>query len=287
MIDTKTQKCGVVRRVRGVTASLAVLGFSLLFAQGLSYGQKGALPEFSKLPDWSGVWQMIGGTVFDRATQTGQGGATTHGVREHPPYNGEWEAIYQRNLALRDQNRLPDVITNCGVPVGFPRIMNMPDVYEFVIRPEEFWILTENGPNVMRVYTDGRALLAPEDRWGTYTGDSVGHWEGDALVFQTVALKGSRDGDSILDRTGLVLSDAAYAATRMRKINDTTIEAQMTIEDPKALTKPWQVTKQYRRVPTGTRVYDYGCAENNRNPVDVTTGRTLMLGPDGKPLEKD
>jgi hypothetical protein len=47
----------------------------------------------------------------------------------------------------------------------------------------------------------------------------------------------------ILDRTGLVLSDKSRATTRIRKINQTTIEVQMTIEDPKALTRPWIVTK--------------------------------------------
>ena len=56
----------------------------------------------------------------------------------------------------------------------------------------------------------------------------------------------------------------------------------MTIEDPKALTVPWHVTKTYRKMPAGTRVYDYGCAENNRNPVDPSTGKTLILGPDGE-----
>ena len=267
-------------------AILTAAGLCVLLAQGPGFAQKTPLPEFGKLPDWSGVWAMVGGTVFDRATQTGEGGALTHGVREHPPYNAEWEAAYQKHLALRDIDRFPDVQTNCGVPVGFPRILNLPDVYEFVVRPEEFWVLAENGPNVMRVYTDGRPMLTPEERWGTYTGDSVGHWEGDTLVFQTVSLKGSRDGDSILDRTGLVLSDAVTATTRMRKINDTTIEAQMTFEDPKAFTKPWQVTKQFRKQPLGTRLWDYGCAENNRNPVNTTTGETLTLGPDGKPLGK-
>ena len=52
----------------------------------------------------------------------------------------------------------------------------------------------------------------------------------------------------------------------------------MTIEDPKALTAPWVVTKQFRKEPEGTRVYDYGCAENNRNPVDEATGKTLTSG---------
>ncbi|HLH31381.1 MAG TPA: hypothetical protein VKY31_09275, partial [Terriglobia bacterium] len=93
----------------------------------------------------------------------------------------------------------------------------------------------------MRVYTDGRKHL--DEPWGTYSGDSIGHWEGDTLVFTTIGLKGNRDGDSILDRTGLVLSDAARGTTRMRKTDPNTIEVQMTIEDPKALTKPWVVTK--------------------------------------------
>jgi hypothetical protein len=228
---------------------------------------------------------MVGGTVFDRATQTGEGGAISAGVRSHPPYNAEWEAIYKTHLGLRDKNLFPDTISNCGVPAGFPRHFNLPDLYEFVVRPEQVWVLTENGPNVLRIYTDGRKHLA--DQWETYTGDSVGRWEGDTLVFTTVALKGYRDKDVILDRTGLVLSDKSHATTRIRKINPTTIEVQMTIEDPKALTKPWVVTKQFRKQPAGTRIYDYGCAENNRNPVDVATGKTLTLGPDGKPLDKN
>ena len=58
----------------------------------------------------------------------------------------------------------------------------------------------------------------------------------------------------------------------------------ITIEDSKALTKPWTVTKQFRKMAAGTRLYDYGCAENNRNPVDEKSGKTLLLGPDGKPL---
>ena len=113
----------------------------------------------------------------------------------------------------------------------------------------------------------------------------MGHWEGDTLVFTTIGLKGWRDEDVILDRSGLVLSDAARVTTRMRRMNDTTIEVQMTIEDTKALTAPWVVTKTFGKMPEGSRVFDYGCAENNRNPVDPTTGRTLMLGPDGEPLD--
>ena len=190
-----------------------------------------------------------------------------------------------KNIDGIRKGTFPDPVNTCGTPHGFPRVMNLPDVYEFVVRPEQVWIIGENGPNILRIYTDGRAHPAPEDSWATYTGDSVGHWEGDTLVFDTVNSKGARDRDVIVDRTGLILSDQLHVATRMRKINDTTLEAQMVLEDSKALKSPWRVTKQYRRQPAGTRAYDYSCAENNRNPV-TSSGRTLTLGPDGKPIDR-
>ena len=238
------------------------------------------------LPDWSGVWAMQGNTVFDRATVQPPGGrAGEPGVRESPPYTDEWEAIYRKNIEAVKQGRFPDPVSTCGTPHGFPRIMNVPDVYEFAVTRDQVWIIAENGPNVLRIYTDGRAHPAPEDLWPTYNGASVGRWEGDTLVFTTISLKGWKDNDVIVDRTGLVLSDASRATTRMRKIDETTIEAQMVIEDAKALEAPWKVTKRYRKQAPGTWAWDYACAENNRNPV-TTSGQTLTLGPDGKPLDK-
>jgi hypothetical protein len=59
----------------------------------------------------------------------------------------------------------------------------------------------------------------------------------------------------------------------------------MVIEDPKALKAPWTVTKRYRKQAAGTWAWDYACAENNRNPISGS-GRTLTLGPDGKPIDK-
>lgn len=238
------------------------------------------------LPDWSGVWSMMGGTVFDRSTQTGEGGSSTPGVREHPPYTAEYEARYLANLALRDQGVLPDPNSLCGIPTGFPRIMNLPDVYEFVVTPKQVWVLAENGPNVMRIYTDGRPHPVPEDRWPTHTGDSIGHWEGETLVFDTLSLHSSESGRTLLDRTGLILSDAAHIVTRMGINAEGLMEARMTIEDSRALTAPWVVTKQYRRLEEGTRVYDYACNENNRNPIDPATGWTWTIGPDGRIMDE-
>jgi hypothetical protein len=249
---------------------------------GAAYAQDSAAP----LPDWSGVWAMEGPTVFDRATVQPPNGRTGEpGVREFPPYNDEWEAIYRRNIELVKEGRFPDPISACGIPHGFPRIMNVPDVYELAVTRDAVYIIAENGPNILRIYTDGRSHPPKEELWPTYNGASVGHWEGDTLVFTTISLKGASGDDVIVDRTGLVLSDASRATTRMRKVDATTIEARMTIEDDKALKAPWHVTKRYRKQPAGTWAWDYACAENNRNPVS-SDGRTLTLGPDGEPIDR-
>ncbi|MCH2578023.1 MAG: hypothetical protein MK003_06675 [Pseudomonadales bacterium] len=261
---------------------LVSLAITILLLPKATYAQEG-----DSLPDWSGVCAMNSGTIFDRATVQGQGGSNTPGVREHPPYNAEYEAKYLRNLQLRDDGLFPDPLSICGIPSGFPRIMNLPDVYEFAVTRKQVWIIAENGPGILRIYTDGREHPDPEMMWPTHTGDSVGHWDGDTLVFDTVSLHSSEEGRTILDRTGLYLSDAAHIITRMRKLEETTIEAQMTIEDSKALTGPWVVTKTYRKLEEGTRVYDYACAGNNRNPVDIENNRTLILGPDGEILNSD
>lgn len=239
-----------------------------------------------ELPDWSGVWEMVDGTVFDRATiDPPDARAGDPGAREYPPYNEEWEAKYLRNIELVAQDRFPDPVSTCGVPVGFPRIMQNVDGYEFVVTPDQTWILTENGPNVLRIYTDGRGHMLEDEIWPTYTGDSVGHWEGGILVFTTIGLRGE-DG-TIVDRTGVILSDQARGTTRLRQRDDGMLEAVITIEDSAAFTEPWTVTKTYRRFEGDVRIMDYACAENNRNPVDPVTGRTLTLGPDGEPIDVD
>lgn len=274
-----TRSLSAARRVGLPAAAVSAV---LALATPAGVAGAAALPEYSALPDWSGVWARIGTNVFDPATATG-GGAGSPGARAYPPYNPAWEAKYLTNIEKVKADTFPDPLTYCGIPAGFPRLMSLPDMYEFVVRPEQTWILTENGPNTMRIHTDGRAHMSADERWLTYTGDSVGHWEGDTLVFSTVSFKG--EGGTIIDRTGIVLSDEASVVTRIRKIDPETLEAHLVITDPVAFVKPWDVVRRYRKQQPGTRVFDYACAENNRNPV-TPDGRTLTLGSDGVPIDK-
>ena len=259
------------------------------------------LPEFDALPDWSGTWSRRGGTVFDRGTWTRNGvptdpsqpgaGVSAPGARANPPYNEEWEAIYQQHLELRDQGLFPDPLTRC-IAHGFPRIFNVFGPVEFVVRPEQTWVLAEHTRATMRIYTDGRSHPPLEERWHTYFGDSVGQWDGDKLVFTTVALKGWRDRDSVLDRSGLVLSDQSHATTVMQRVQEANEDGEtedlilvtITLEDPVALTEPWFVEKRFYRDPPGARIYDYECNEYNRAIVDED-GRSLMLDQEGRVIQ--
>jgi hypothetical protein len=152
-----------------------------------------------------------------------------------------------------------------------------------VVRPEETWLLSENGPNTVRVYTDGRSHPSGDDLWPTYTGNNVGRWEKDTLVFHSVGLKGV--GSTILGRNGVVMSDKLEVTTRIRLIDKDRLLVTAVLEDAEALTRPWPVAFTYTRLPKGSTVYDYACAENNRNPIS-SDGRTLTLDPGGKIIDK-
>jgi len=241
--------------------------------------------DTQSLPDWSGVWERFEGNggIFDPSTVEPQDGrAGSPGVRQYPPLTDAWEAKYKANLALAAIDRLPDPISFCGTPSGFPRLLALPDVYEFIVRPEQTWIITENGPNIIRIYTDGREHPPAEDLWPTFTGDSVGHWEGQVLVFTTVSMIGEKN--TVLDRSGLTLSDQASIGTRMFMTEEGLLRAELTIDDPVALREAWRVVRHFRRLPDGTRVYDYACAENNRNPI-TESGQTLTLDTEGNIID--
>ena len=86
--------------MRGLVSTARLGSLALAFATGAALTVETARGQTAAaLPDWSGVWAMQGSTVFDRSTVRPPDGRTGQpGVREFPPYNEEWEAIYRRNI---------------------------------------------------------------------------------------------------------------------------------------------------------------------------------------------
>ena len=215
--------------------------------------------RWNRLPNWHGVWRMTGPAVFDPATVTPKTGAAGRpGVRERPPYNRQWEAKYAANIAAVRKGTWPELATTCGLPAGMPGMMSLPNGYEWAITPSQIWMVAENGGNNnRRIYTDGRKHPAGDDLLPSYTGHSIGHWEGGTLVIDTVGLR----DDMIVDRTGIVLSGEAHVVERVRRVNPTTLTDQITITDPVAFTRPWTVTKTYRLQPGPAYILDWACGK--------------------------
>ena len=252
------------------TAALALAGALLTSGPALAAPAPGTMVPFAQLPDWTGVWERAEGALFD----TSRGSQGVEGrTRDNPPYRPDWEARYTRFLEeVVWTDKYIDPLTLC-YPPGFPRLAELPFGIQFVVRPEQTWIIYERNP-VRFIFTDGRPHPGEDDLWPSWEGHSIGHWEGDTLVIDTVAVKGGVP----IDRTGLVLSDKLHTTERIRRVGPDLMEDQLTFEDPDALTRPWVVVRRYRRVKTPhAPIGNIACAESQRNPI-VAGENTVTLG---------
>lgn len=231
----------------------------------------GTMLPWDKLPDWSGIWVMEGRVIFDSSGKDP--------TREFPPLKPEAEAKYAAKVRDAVNGKEFDPLTHC-LPAGFPRVIAEPFLQEFVIRPEAVWWIHEQQNEIRRIYTDGRGHPPAEDLFPLWEGHSIGHWEGDTLIVDTISLRAG-----IYDRTGPPVSEQARTSERIRKIDDSTIEDRITIVDPVYLTKPWTVVKRYRKLKDPSlRIDHWSCEESNR--AIEKDGSTDLILP-GEPGYRD
>jgi len=148
------------------------------------------------------------------------------------------EAQYKASKSSFGAHPYPLAETNDPVyhgcfPPGLPRVYIHPFPLKIVKAPGELIMLFEYDSLRREIYTDGRAhdtSLGP-----SWMGDSIGHWQGDTLVVDTVNL----NDKTWLDRVGHPHSDALHIVERFRRINHDHLLDDITIEDPKTYTKPW------------------------------------------------
>ncbi len=220
-----------------------------------------AATKTSSLPDWSGVWENVSGIHMTEplVNDGGKAGARGHAVANPPPLNAEYQKAYDAVLASAKQGKpVNDPTANCVWP-GVPRVIVSPYPSEFLFTPHRVTILYEYMGQVRRIRTDGSKH--PADLEPTYNGDSIGHWEGQTLVVDTVGLR----ADTMYQNTGLPHSDALHLSERIHLGKPGELIDEMTFDDPKAMTKPWKAVWRYQR-HRDWQILDYVCEENNRNP---------------------
>ena len=143
------------------------------------------------------------------------------------------------------------------LPDPFLRAYGLPHYLKFIQTPDILVMLNEYNGIYRQVFTDGRPLPeAPNPSWQGY---STGTWSDDTLVIDTI---GFRD-DLWIDWGGSVITESAKVRERIRRSDFGHLEIEVTVDDPKAYTKPWTVTLR-QQFASDTELIDEICAEGER-----------------------
>ena len=142
-------------------------------------------------------------------------------------------------------------------PDNFLRAYGLPHLLKFVHSPQLLVVLNEMNAGYRQIFTDGRPL--PKDPNPTWQGYSSATWSGDTLVIDTIGLR----DDTWIDWNGSVLTEAAKVREEIRRPDFGHLDIKVTVDDPKAYTKPWTVTLK-QRIVVDAELIDEICLENEK-----------------------
>ena len=143
------------------------------------------------------------------------------------------------------------------LPDNFLRAYGLPHLLKFVQSPRLLLVLNEMNAGYRQVFSDGRAL--PKDPNPTWQGYSSANWSGDTFVIDTIGLR----DDTWIDWNGSVLTEAARVREEIQRPDFGHLEIKVTVDDPKAYTKPWTVTLK-QRIVVDAELIDEVCLENEK-----------------------
>ena len=224
-------------------------------------------------PDLSGVWENLGWREGAAAggSVSGTGGAPgSRSAESRPPASiamffdigsavpgglpfQPWARELKNKRTAENAKDNPDA--HC-LPLGNMQLHLHPEPRKIIWSPKQIVILYEGNGGVRQIFTDGRAL-PPNDAQPWWFGYSTGKWAGDTLIVET---RGFRDG-GWLDVNGSPLTEAGTMTERFRRVNVGTLELDLTVDDPKAYTRPWTVKVTQRLMPDDELI-EFVCQEN-------------------------
>jgi hypothetical protein len=200
--------------------------------------------------------------------------------QKHPDLNGIWQGPYTPDLSrtLPQGESIPftpygaerfkriDPANNPDgfcLPVGPARGFQSPAPFQLVQNDNVIAILFENQRIFRIVYTDG--TKHPDDiaEYPEWMGHSIGHWEGDKLVVDTVGI----NERTWLDTNGHEHSDKLHLTETFQKTDPDNIHYTVTFEDPVFFAKPWTSARDFKR--QNTRIMSYSCEENEKDRIHL------------------
>ncbi|PYS27096.1 MAG: hypothetical protein DMG11_17535 [Acidobacteria bacterium] len=214
----------------------------------------------NSMPDWSGVYTRapIPGFAFDP---------------DQPP-DGLPTAKLTPEFHAKMLKRIP--ISTCSPP-GHPRWLTEPFLREFIVTPDQTWLINEMVNDIRRIYTDGRDHVPEADRYPLYNGDSIGFWDGQKLVIHTNQLQAG-----IYQRSQPDYTDQVETVEIWQRVDDKSMSVDVWVYDPPSLEEPWYAKQSYVKLndpDKNLRIRYWNCTENQNNSVYQTKeGATEFRG---------
>lgn len=246
-------------RLLGPAVAAASIG---LGGHAMAQPQKTIVNSVADPGDLSGIWA---GARFGHNDAINGANPPLGPVDGGPPPLQPWAVALMKQRDQDAKNGHPFAYTKslcqpAGVPMSMRPPANLP--IQILETPGQITILFEEFTNYRIIRMNQQHAADPDP---SFFGDSVGHWEGDTLVVDTIGLS---------ERTtigNIPHSDQLHVVERYRRTGKSSMDVLMTLDDPKAFTHPWTIKSSFISVP-GLKLKEYVCV-NDRNTPDAT-GRT-------------
>jgi len=193
-------------------------------------------------PDLSGIWVASTGKYLANLAADGI----------DVPLQPWAAAVYKEH---QEQNGKGHPSERC-ISHGLPDYEALAIPFKLIHTPNQVTVLYEAFNHYRQIFTDGRSF--PETREPTWLGYSIGKWDGNTLIVDTIGF----NDETWLDDGGFPHTESLHITERYTRVDMDQINYDVTIEDPKVLTRPWTIHPRMMR-REGTRLQEYVCAENN------------------------
>ena len=224
--------------------------------------------------DLSGVWMQ-----YPQGDLPGTPGMNTVNARFRPPLTpwGQARLDAARPLvgpkAIAGEENSPTL--RCD-PDGPPKVLNHPNPFEIVQIPGRMFMFFEEQHIWRTIWADGREL--PKDSDPSYLGYTVGKWEGDTFVVETIGFNDKVWADAYGDPR----SEQTHLTERYRRLNHDTLELQVTIDDPKSYTKPWVSPPKLHKLEANWEIAEWFCVADEDKAYDQVVRKPAGVGPASK-----
>jgi len=221
--------------------------------------------NLSQAPGIKGFWNVASGSPIG----TGGSGLPTNLTLEQVPFQDWARALYAYR---QTRGGLDDPHSRCQ-PAGGMRYFTVPNGMEFIDQPElnRIFIIDGENRNWRRIAMEPGRKHPPEDQLNpSYFGDSIGHWEGETLVVDTVGY----NEKFWFIRGGLPHTRYMHLIERFTRTDFDTLKYEVTIDDKGAYTRPWSggwnIKWQYTNYDgsPGGEIHEYFCIDNERDSAD-------------------